>query len=215
MYSMDILCLANSWKHGGACIAGVRMDTGEWVRPVTDAADGTLPYGKCRLTNGREIRPLDVVRIPVVRHAPKPFQPENWLVGPGSWQLCGTHTVATVASFLDAIADPGPRLLGSTKDRIQENQIPQDGLAASLTLVRATCPSFSTRPRQGGGHQVRIQFELSGAWYNLSLTDRHFDQSVLARGQYESMSDWYVTVSLGEPFNGACYKLAACALEKL
>lgn len=212
MYSMDILCLANSWKHGGACVAGIRMDTGEWVRPVTDATDGTLPYRQCRLDNGHEVKPLDVVRIPVERHAPKRHQPENWLVGPGNWQLCGTHTMATIAPFLDSIVDPGPVLLGNTWDKVPEDQIPNAGVAASLTLVRVTNPLFSTRPRQSGGHQLRIEFEVAGASYNLSLTDRHLDQSVPTQGSYQSSADWYLTISLSEPFNGACYKLAACAL---
>ncbi|MGI6083637.1 MAG: dual OB domain-containing protein, partial [Limnochordia bacterium] len=27
--------MANSRKHGGRCVAGVVVDTGEWIRPVS------------------------------------------------------------------------------------------------------------------------------------------------------------------------------------
>jgi hypothetical protein len=40
--TVEIVCLANSRKAGGRCIAGVRTDTGAWVRPVSSGREGTL-----------------------------------------------------------------------------------------------------------------------------------------------------------------------------
>jgi hypothetical protein len=30
---VKIICLANSWKHGERCIAGINPDTKKWIRP--------------------------------------------------------------------------------------------------------------------------------------------------------------------------------------
>lgn len=42
MAALDIICLANSRKHGGRCVAGLRTDGGGWLRPVGTLLDGTL-----------------------------------------------------------------------------------------------------------------------------------------------------------------------------
>ncbi|WP_375233212.1 dual OB domain-containing protein [Pseudomonas syringae] len=37
-HTLDMVCLANSWKHGGRCIAGKIYGgdrSGEWIRPVS------------------------------------------------------------------------------------------------------------------------------------------------------------------------------------
>ena len=43
----DVICLANSRKHSGRCIAGKRVSDGSWIRPI-----GAGP--------GHEITELDV-----------------------------------------------------------------------------------------------------------------------------------------------------------
>lgn len=58
MPAVDVLCLAFSMKHGGRCVAGVRLDSGDWVRPVSAAEDGTLMPAACLLDVGRPIRRL-------------------------------------------------------------------------------------------------------------------------------------------------------------
>lgn len=34
--TIRMICLANSRKIGGRCVAGIDVNTGEWVRPVRD-----------------------------------------------------------------------------------------------------------------------------------------------------------------------------------
>jgi len=36
MPSVDLICLANSHKWNFRCVAGLRVDGGGWVRPVSD-----------------------------------------------------------------------------------------------------------------------------------------------------------------------------------
>ncbi|MHB0886208.1 MAG: dual OB domain-containing protein [Bacillota bacterium] len=83
---IDILCLANSTKLGGRCVAGLRTDGSGWIRPVSDAAHGELT-AECYLEDGTEARLLDHLRIHVRAPCPSPHQPENWSVGGRAWRL--------------------------------------------------------------------------------------------------------------------------------
>ncbi|MBD0345112.1 MAG: hypothetical protein ICV63_09890, partial [Coleofasciculus sp. Co-bin14] len=38
----QIICLANSWKHGDRCIAGINSLKGQWIRPVSHLPDGRI-----------------------------------------------------------------------------------------------------------------------------------------------------------------------------
>ena len=39
----QIICLANSIRPGGRCIAGKDPNTGEWIRPVKDGTNRAIP----------------------------------------------------------------------------------------------------------------------------------------------------------------------------
>jgi hypothetical protein len=69
MPSFEIVCLANSRKHGGRCVAGLRAN-GVWVRPVSNYQDGTLYNQHYTLDSGAPIAVLDVVRMDVGQSRP-------------------------------------------------------------------------------------------------------------------------------------------------
>ncbi|MFO0968577.1 MAG: hypothetical protein U0793_23720 [Gemmataceae bacterium] len=65
---VDLICLANSWKHGGRCVAGIKIDGSGWIRPVGSFADGILlPRG---LHAGRRHGAcFDLIRVGVAARA--------------------------------------------------------------------------------------------------------------------------------------------------
>lgn len=80
-----IVVLANSWKHHDWCIAGIDLDTGKWVRPVTDLDDGRIPKSAMKL-DGYFPSLLDVLEIPLHSTGPDfDFQSENRKIMPGPW----------------------------------------------------------------------------------------------------------------------------------
>ena len=80
-----IICLANSYKHGGRCIAGIELKTGKWVRPVSNI-EGKAITRDVRLIQASEPRPRDVLEIPLGNCGPhEGCQPENVLLRPGRW----------------------------------------------------------------------------------------------------------------------------------
>ena len=86
----EMLCLANSRKPGGRCVAGLLPD-GSWIRPVTATGGGSLTSAMCRLDKGRPVGALDVVRVGVTQPEPRLHQPENWIITDKRWKLVETR----------------------------------------------------------------------------------------------------------------------------
>jgi hypothetical protein len=68
-----------------------------------------------------------------------------------------------------------------------------------------------------GNSKRRVQgrFVHHGSEYRLWITDPSYERTYLAKpdGDYK-VGESFLTVSLGEPFNDACYKLIAAILER-
>lgn len=86
----EIICLANSWKHGDRCIAGIDRRSGNWIRPISELDDGRI-CTTTRLINGKEPALLDILEIPIAETSHDfDFQAENRSLLPGVWQKVGT-----------------------------------------------------------------------------------------------------------------------------
>lgn len=208
MTRVDILCLANAWKTGGRCIAGIRMDEGSWVRPVSDTKDGELTADQCTMDVGRQVAPLDVVRVHLDSPTPRPHQPEDWLISGRQWRLQSRLDIMEAKKILKKASESHDGgIFGTATDRVALSQIdslPGRRIASSLTVVRATAPEFTWgRKRQ----QRRAVFGHAGVTYDLAMTFE--DRPPVGK----SASKWYFTISLGEPFRGNCFKLVAGAIE--
>ena len=91
METVDLLVLANSRKHGGRCIAGVRLDSLRrrelgWVRLVDQSHAGGIWQSLARLTDGKEPKILDVIRVTVMPPATASFQSENMQIANYAWE---------------------------------------------------------------------------------------------------------------------------------
>lgn len=77
---VDLICLANSNKMGGRCVAGLRVDGKGWVRPVSvDTDHGQLHLKHYRLEGDKDPEILDVIRVDLASHKAEPGQRENWV----------------------------------------------------------------------------------------------------------------------------------------
>lgn len=164
------------------------------------------------LDAGRPIRPLDVVSMPMVEPRPEPHQPENWVVAAGPWPLIEERTMQSAGADLAAVVDKGPMLLGTPGKSLSWESIEENGVPASLGLVRVASPDFVVNHR----NRFRAHFHYGGTFYDLSCTDLSpWQAHAYAAGALKSHSDWYLTISLGEPWEetNSCYKIVAAGLE--
>ena len=76
-----IVCLANSRKLSGRCIAGREFDgrrAGDWVRPVSDSEHEEVSQRERQYEDGSDPKVLDIIDVPLVEARP---------LAEGHWQL--------------------------------------------------------------------------------------------------------------------------------
>lgn len=85
---MRLICLANSKKHGGRCIAGID-EAGNWVRPVSPSQKRAINKNT-RILDGFEPQIMDILEVPLHAHGPSDgCQRENRLLKEGAWEIVG------------------------------------------------------------------------------------------------------------------------------
>jgi Dual OB-containing domain len=205
---------------GGRCIAGITR-AGNWIRPVSSAPDGTLYPQDYILNDGSEPALLDIIRLEIAQARPEPYQPENWEITAARWRRCGHLQPNDASTFLRAHVTPGPDLLGNRSDRVEYQYIVDHSVVASLCVVEPAGLRWCINSTLGGRRQTRAYFTLSRFSYNLSVTDPIWENRCrdLSYGVHEravvgidARDEVFLTVSLGEPYQGSCYKLVAAVI---
>jgi hypothetical protein len=211
---MRLICVANSWRPDGRCVAGVDVDTGELIRPVGASADAIpvdrLDIDGAMLTVG-DIFELETTRPPVVTR----YQRENRTIVDWNWRRVGKVPSRSLLSYCE---DPAP-LFHTTSERVLP--ILLDKLPAeewrSLVLLQPRRLRFE---RDGyDAQRWRARFEdRAGNEYFLRVTDPVATQK-LSAGQPISRHT-ILLVSLTRPWMPRdasklelCYKIVATVIE--
>lgn len=170
--------------------------------------------------DGSEPHVLDIVRIPLIRHQPVGFQSENWLLDPEYyWEKIGRIGWGDLTALEQRPATlwiKGYSTYHGRNDRIPVEQA--NTLADSLKLIRVdrmTIQVHVTGEAFGNPKRVvRARFWYAGTEYALLVTDPKYKDEYLTKpnGVYE-LGESFMTVSLGEPWNGSVFKLVAAIVE--
>lgn len=236
---VEVLCLANSSKHSGRCVAGLRTDGG-WVRPTGRNKLRILLPKHYTLTDGTEALPLDLIRIPLGPPCPEPHHPEDCLLHPRPWELVSRPAPKEVAvPLLRAHLARGPELLGGCDPAVPYARFGFRPASASLAVVSPRDLCWEITRTSSDKKRIRAVFTLKGQAWSLPLTDlewRH-QLSHLPPGTHPLTSTLdnlvhsddrvLLTISLSEPMDktesGAdyltpdlsralCYKLVASVM---
>ncbi len=223
--TIEMICLANSRKMQGRCIAGLRTDGNGWIRPVAaGGGDGTLHASDCRLPDGSEPHLLDVIEIGCAEAKPQPHQPENQRIRRTPWRLVSRPAPDSlpepVRSLLRESLVKGPLLLGNFGDKRDYGVLCRTPTASSLALVAPENLRWCIKTGVRGNRQTKAEFNLTHTPYSLSVTDPVWAQRLahLPNGLYPreaasvgATEQILFAVSLSEPleWNNHCYKLVA------
>jgi hypothetical protein len=223
MTTKRIVCLANSRKLSGRCVAGRELVDGtpaDWIRPVSARPHQEVSEYERQYEDGSDPRVLDVIDVPLLEWEPSTYQQENWLLDPDYYWI---HAGSVAWGELDAYAgsvgplwENGYSTYHGLNDRIPTEVA--DTLSSSLVLVHV--PTAELRvlaPGEAFGdakRRVQAVFSYGGNDYRLRVTDPVYEREYLARpnGRYQ-IGEAFLTISLGEAWKGYCYKLIAAIIE--
>lgn len=219
MYSREIVILANSRKHGGRCIAGIDMETNEWIRPINDVV--VRPDPTVFMPNdfgsyfGETFGPLlrDIVKIGFTKKNPLRHQPENELIDRKKWFKAGRLSIPSLKRLKDTNECDWIFDCEYPTDRIPADKIQNNPISTSLTLLHLNRadhePMIRHTTTQAGHLQTRLAFDYEDHRFDLSLTDVTYPILKKNYTDEQLVHDFCATIGLGElyPTTDAYHKL--------
>lgn len=225
-YSRKIVCLANSRKPSGRCVAGrevLESAYGGWIRPVSARPSAEVSLEERRYENGRDPQILDVIDIPMIAPVPRVHQTENHMIdAEGYWTKDAALTWADLPSLVERPASlwlNGLSTYHGTNDCVA--QIDAARLTSSLYLIKPE--TLNVRAQTEGGmfgpakKRVRADFRYNGMGYSFVVTDPVAEQAFLPRDEGAfPVNNVYLCVSLTEAYDGdgRCHKLVASIISE-
>lgn len=220
-YTKKIVCLANSRKISGRCIAGRELTDngiGSWVRPVSKRATREISETDRRYQNGQRASILDIIEVPMLEPAPHYHHTEDHLIDENEyWIKNGEAGWETIEEMLEPNNSPlwinGEQTFHGLNDKISEEEAAT--LNSSLLLVRPSDLNILVRIESGfqgrpGKRNARARFNIDGETYLLQITDPKAEAEYLGRenGTYP-VDDAIICLSLSEAWKGYVFKLVA------
>src|SRR6266853_2130411 len=110
MYRKTILCLANSWKTGGTCVAGKELagaKVGNWIRPVSARPTHEIASSERRYQDGTLADVRELIELTLQKHEVLMHQTENHVIDTSHpWRRAGVATWAQIQAVVDAVDGP-------------------------------------------------------------------------------------------------------------
>ncbi|MBQ8128103.1 MAG: hypothetical protein IJ176_06870 [Prevotella sp.] len=209
------VCLANSLKRGGRCIAGVEVTIDDerkwtvvrkpdgsprWIRPI----DATTEFGEIRIGEAQHIPLLSVVKLEGV--IPIPCQSHTEDVHYGLMRVVGkvSGADAVLSQFVDSVH----QVFFYGTDRAID--IPTFATGDhSLMFIPVSDAKIVADVREDKT-RYRMLLEYHGVVYDLSVTDPYYIEALNTnRVKLGKQSELYVTLSLGLVYEERHHKLIA------
>ncbi|MDG6404130.1 hypothetical protein QCD79_29345 [Pseudomonas quasicaspiana] len=219
-YVYQMVCLANSKKPGGKCVAG-KITLGPyqniWIRPVAPRERRAITLQDQIYQNGQYPQLLDVINISYIDAQPNTFQVENHIIDTSlHWGPAGQFN----RQNLHTLVDNPPKLWADSKDDGYwgvNDRLPGSTLVDPISTLYLIQPEDVTirakaEGERWGNNELRIRafFTYNGIKYGLIVTDPIYKARFDKAGEYEGTEITFFTVSLGEvDDNGFAYKLVA------
>lgn len=217
--SVLFVCLANSYKLGGRCIAGIQIASEnktspifdekgnpKWIRPVDRVTEGkAIPNEVAKnICVGDLIKLVNPIPCPTYAQQENVYYDDMIVVG----RLNGLEGIDLFITKIRGglFGNYGKAVI---PERYQE-------LSYSILLVHPHDISFYLldRTEMNKKPQPRVKFHLSSREYDFPVTDpAYYDLIIGDIDAANSPGNYYITVSLGLEHGGYHSKLAACIIK--
>lgn len=225
-YSQTIVCLANSRKHSGRCIAGKLLledgSLGAWIRPVSARPSAEISEEEMRDINGEYPNLLDILEIEMLGKKPITYQSENHIIDSDFyWENKGKFPFKNLTNSVDSPSSlwtNGDSTYYGSNDRVRLELA--SSLTESLFLIHPSDLEIQVKsegaefgnPRR----RVRAKFHYNSTFHSLIVTDPFIERKLFQKqDDTYKVKNAYLCVSLGEAHtDGSCYKLVASVISE-
>jgi hypothetical protein len=213
-----IVCLANSFRQGGTCIAGREVlanGYGGWIRPVSARPSAELWLSECLYESNEFPKLLDLIDVPLLDSVSSGHQTENYIIdATRNWVKAGELSWRGLEGL-----EEHPDSLWIDRDRTRDGSfncvdpVQAATLSSSLMLIRPRNAAVEVSAAKA----FWMSFSYQARKYRLKLTDP------IVIGLHEKKGsgvypcgDVYLCVSLTLPFSadGRCHKLVAAVFSE-
>ncbi|MBB5858488.1 dual OB domain-containing protein [Xanthomonas arboricola] len=222
-FTKTIVCLANSRKNSGRCLAGKEKLAGNqlsWIRPVGTTETKELNEYDRQYSDGTTAQNLDIIEIHFNHVDQHSFQAENFVIDSKAyWRKVGffpKYRLNELQDYPMQLWENGESSYSGFNDRVALAHLAAK--RASLYFIKPNKAQIHVSAEGAAFNdsklKVRAHFTYNNVNYALLVTDPFIEAKYVAMGvgQYSIDPDSYFTVSLGEPYNGFAYKLVAAIL---
>ena len=214
------ICMGNSYKNGGRCLAGIEIEqngssvsvvrnsdgTPKWIRPVMSNGDHGLPE---HLVGSFSV--LDIIQVNVSSNSPVGSHSENVLFS----SIRKVGRLGLDEKNLVPLCDNSHSVIFFNRGKAVPGEVFENG-DYSLMFIKPENPMIQVQYDDYGHEKYRIQFSYKGNLYDFPLTDPEYI-NLLQNGTRPSglraTGDLYFTLSLGVCFNDWHYKLVAGVID--
>ena len=209
------ICLANSYKRGGRCIAGVEVvisrddhweivrnsnGSPRWIRPI----DQKTEYGEVLEGEARFIPLFCVVKLCGVQPCPHESHSEDVNY---DYMMPVGH-IRNSREILDLFLDNYHHEIFYTTELVISPQTYANG-NYSLMMIHPEDIHFQEDPTKNRA-RYRLSFSYHGTSYDFSITDPNFYELITKqKNTLTTLTDVYLTLSIGLIYEGRHHKLIA------
>jgi hypothetical protein len=219
-----IVCLANSFKKGGSCVAGREIledgGYGAWIRPVSSRPTAEISSRESTYESLRQPKLLDILEISLLRKVPHNHQTENFEIDGKRWKKVGELPLLELDKLLEY-----PESLWINSDNTNYgafnciSELDASTLKSSLVLIKPENFAIEIKSTTWDGKTKKNyfgSFDYKRVHYSLKVTDPIITNRFESKedGKYPS-GDVFLCVSLTEPYemdHNRCHKLIAAVI---
>ena len=219
------VCLANSRKPRGRCVAGREWNAGQfggWIRPVgngdgkSDEISEAVSSKEMMYEDCTYPKPLDVISVHLIGKMPHEYQKENWLIDSKHCWIKERRekwdTLFDLTGPMDHLWELGRNSASGKNNMVSKAAAKEIDHTLRLVEVHGLEVSVGNTPKR----PVRANFSFNNQDYGLKVTDPIIEQRARSKETSSYIIDkCFITVSLVGPSknDGRHVKLAAAIIE--
>lgn len=209
------ICLANSYKRGGRCIAGIvvtidfsgkwaiettRNGSPKWIRPI----DKNTEFGEVPEHEARYIPLLSIVKLTNVEPCPHEAHSEDVFYQ----QILAIGMIQPTSDILDQLTDNAHTDIFYNREiAISPDEYSMGNY--SLMMIHPKSFEFQEDPSKNRA-KYRLKFLYHNVSYDFSVTDPDFYELITQKPDLvHSLKDFYLVLSIGLVYEGRHHKLVA------